>query len=208
MIPNVYNPQDLNRYSFENNNPYKNVDPNGHDGGSSALLVGIAIVIIIIIVVPVIWELAGKGNPVDDMTHTSQQRTYQEKKSESNPANQQKPISTTPVWSAANPIDDVEEKKDEICDGCIKRNLEDGKYMVYDPESGETPAIHYLGGSGSGGDVNFWISYAGLNNEEESTQGTTDGPTGGGGGGGSGGGDDEDVNCVTQTYGNIQVTVC
>lgn len=32
LIANVYNPQFLNRYSFENNNPYKNVDPDGHQG--------------------------------------------------------------------------------------------------------------------------------------------------------------------------------
>ncbi len=30
LIPNVYNPQDLNRYAFENNNPVKNTDPTGH----------------------------------------------------------------------------------------------------------------------------------------------------------------------------------
>lgn len=30
MIPNVYDPQSLNRYSFERNNPLKNIDPTGH----------------------------------------------------------------------------------------------------------------------------------------------------------------------------------
>lgn len=30
LISNVYNPQDLNRYSFELNNPMKNKDPTGH----------------------------------------------------------------------------------------------------------------------------------------------------------------------------------
>lgn len=32
IIPNPYNPQNLNRYSFENNNPYGQVDPAGHEG--------------------------------------------------------------------------------------------------------------------------------------------------------------------------------
>jgi RHS repeat-associated protein len=30
LIQNVYNPQNLNRYSFEGNNPYNRVDPSGH----------------------------------------------------------------------------------------------------------------------------------------------------------------------------------
>ncbi|MBI5398001.1 hypothetical protein HZB03_00925, partial [Candidatus Woesearchaeota archaeon] len=30
LLPNVYNPQQLNRYSFELNNPQKNTDPTGH----------------------------------------------------------------------------------------------------------------------------------------------------------------------------------
>ena len=30
LIPNVYNPQSLNRYSFEENNPYNRIDPDGH----------------------------------------------------------------------------------------------------------------------------------------------------------------------------------
>jgi RHS repeat-associated protein len=32
LIPNVYNPQDLNRYSYANNNPLKYTDPTGHVG--------------------------------------------------------------------------------------------------------------------------------------------------------------------------------
>jgi len=31
LIQNVYDPQGQNRYSFERNNPYKNIDPTGHD---------------------------------------------------------------------------------------------------------------------------------------------------------------------------------
>jgi hypothetical protein len=30
MIPNVYDPQSLNRYSFEKNSPYRYTDPTGH----------------------------------------------------------------------------------------------------------------------------------------------------------------------------------
>ena len=32
IVPNVYNPQSLNRYSYVLNNPLKYVDPTGHDG--------------------------------------------------------------------------------------------------------------------------------------------------------------------------------
>ena len=32
IIPNVYNPQQLNRYAYANNNPLKYVDPTGHVG--------------------------------------------------------------------------------------------------------------------------------------------------------------------------------
>ena len=32
LIQNVYDPQLLNRYSFERNNPYKYIDPTGHEG--------------------------------------------------------------------------------------------------------------------------------------------------------------------------------
>jgi RHS repeat-associated protein len=42
MISDTYNPQELNRYSFENNNPQKNVDPTGHNPYAAALLVGYA----------------------------------------------------------------------------------------------------------------------------------------------------------------------
>jgi len=31
ITSNVYNPQELNRYAFERNNPYKYIDPSGHD---------------------------------------------------------------------------------------------------------------------------------------------------------------------------------
>lgn len=30
MLPNVYDPQQLNRYAFERNNPYNRIDPDGH----------------------------------------------------------------------------------------------------------------------------------------------------------------------------------
>ncbi len=30
LIPNIYDPQSLNRYAFEKNNPYRYVDPDGH----------------------------------------------------------------------------------------------------------------------------------------------------------------------------------
>lgn len=52
LIPDVYNPQALNRYSFELNNPLKNVDEDGHavDPGSLYLYlmaVGVALLTII-----------------------------------------------------------------------------------------------------------------------------------------------------------------
>ena len=31
LLPDVYDPQQLNRYAFERNNPYKNKDPDGHN---------------------------------------------------------------------------------------------------------------------------------------------------------------------------------
>jgi hypothetical protein len=37
LIPNVYDPQSLNRYSFERNNPYKNMDETGHETGGEEL---------------------------------------------------------------------------------------------------------------------------------------------------------------------------
>lgn len=36
-IPNIYNPQDLNRYSYVRNNPYKYVDPSGNEPTLSQL---------------------------------------------------------------------------------------------------------------------------------------------------------------------------
>ncbi|MBI2650463.1 hypothetical protein HYX04_04055 [Candidatus Woesearchaeota archaeon] len=43
LIPNVYDPQSLNRYSFERNNPLKNTDPTGHITGTEWIIgIGIA----------------------------------------------------------------------------------------------------------------------------------------------------------------------
>ncbi len=43
LIPNVYDPQSLNRYMFERGNPYKNVDKDGHVFGAddAAIIAGI-----------------------------------------------------------------------------------------------------------------------------------------------------------------------
>ncbi len=32
LLPNVYDPQQLNRYAYVRNNPWKNIDPSGHEG--------------------------------------------------------------------------------------------------------------------------------------------------------------------------------
>src|SRR3989344_1290004 len=45
LIQNVYDPQLLNRYSFERNNPYKHTDPNGHQLYYLLLAIPIAILI-------------------------------------------------------------------------------------------------------------------------------------------------------------------
>lgn len=37
LLPNVYDPQQLNRYSFERNSPYGHTDPTGHDSGGPGL---------------------------------------------------------------------------------------------------------------------------------------------------------------------------
>ena len=50
LIQNVYDPQLLNRYSFERNNPYKNVDPDGHQLNPFGVITGLSIVTIIFIV--------------------------------------------------------------------------------------------------------------------------------------------------------------
>ncbi len=42
IIPDVYNPQDLNRYSYVRNNPYKYVDPSGHIAFLVPIAYGIA----------------------------------------------------------------------------------------------------------------------------------------------------------------------
>ena len=43
LIPNVYDPQSLNRYAFERNNPYKFTDPTGHRDESQYLTIPQAI---------------------------------------------------------------------------------------------------------------------------------------------------------------------
>lgn len=40
LLPNVYDPQQLNRYSFERNNPYNEVDP---DGRQAEVVLGVAV---------------------------------------------------------------------------------------------------------------------------------------------------------------------
>ena len=45
LIPNVYDPQSLNRYSFERNNPYRNTDPTGHITGVEIFVIVLAIVV-------------------------------------------------------------------------------------------------------------------------------------------------------------------
>jgi len=53
LIEHIYNPQDLNHYTFERNNPYRNTDEEGHllgliAGGIFAIAAAIATVIILI----------------------------------------------------------------------------------------------------------------------------------------------------------------
>ena len=47
LIPNVYDPQSLNRYMFERGNPYKNVDKDGHIGVVAAAAIFIVAVAVI-----------------------------------------------------------------------------------------------------------------------------------------------------------------
>ena len=44
LIQNVYDPQSLNRYSFERNNPYKNNDPSGHIFGIDDFIIGLVVI--------------------------------------------------------------------------------------------------------------------------------------------------------------------
>lgn len=58
LLPNIYDPQQLNRYAFERGNPWKNVDPDGH----VQLLVLAAILVLFFIIedslfIPLIGEI-------------------------------------------------------------------------------------------------------------------------------------------------------
>jgi len=50
LIPNVYDPQSLNRYMFERGNPLKNTDPSGHVFGATVFTVLLVIFIIGLII--------------------------------------------------------------------------------------------------------------------------------------------------------------
>ncbi len=45
LLPNVYDPQQLNRYSYARNNPYTYKDENGHEAISFIVVVGLALLI-------------------------------------------------------------------------------------------------------------------------------------------------------------------
>jgi len=51
LLPNVFDPQQLNRYAFERGNPYKYVDPTGHDFGVALGILTIGIIISFILTV-------------------------------------------------------------------------------------------------------------------------------------------------------------
>ncbi len=218
IIPSIYNPQSLNRYGFEMQNSYKHTDPSGHIVPLiAAILVGVAIGAIIGVTSEVIIQrretgmiyskrdvaLSGaKGAMLGIMSAVAGTVT----------------VAVGALWMATTVFIGSESIKESTkkaekyaeenddCPKCVKKDSDKDLLTQSTDMTSSVQPSNTAGSGGSGGDVNFWINYAGLNNEEESTQSTTDGPTGGGGG--SGGGDDEGTNCVTQTYGNLQVTVC
>jgi RHS repeat-associated protein len=58
LLPNVYDPQQLNRYAFERGNPYKYTDPDGH-ALPAFILLGIAITYFLILEGGAILDLGG-----------------------------------------------------------------------------------------------------------------------------------------------------
>ena len=77
VIQNIYDPQSLNRYSFERNNPYRYVDPSGHfiDPITDTILFVAAVAIIFVIVVDLFATFSGQRN-VDDDTYVSSAPEY------------------------------------------------------------------------------------------------------------------------------------
>ncbi|MDP3698194.1 MAG: RHS repeat-associated core domain-containing protein [Nanoarchaeota archaeon] len=58
LIPNVYDPQSLNRYMFERGNPYKNVDKDGHVGMLAALgVLAVGVVVLAFAITFLVSEL-------------------------------------------------------------------------------------------------------------------------------------------------------
>ncbi len=221
LIQNVYDPQSLNRYMFERGNPYKYTDPTGHFvcGGFclGLIIIGTAIISG--------YKLGNDIQRLDNALEASGQSANAVdyavigtsvafsvggfKNIQGFVEGQVVDIGTSTYFDWRISQLEGEDEENEDCIGCIKKDLGGGKYLLYNPESQETPTVQFYGSTGSGGgDVNFWINYASLNNNDDESDSSTGGGSSGGGGGGSGGGDDEGTNCVTQTYGNIQVTVC
>lgn len=73
IIPDVYDPQSLNRYSFELNNPVKYTDEDGH---IAWLAVAGVVVIAIVIVAEFGPIFVGTGRGIDDQTFISQHPDY------------------------------------------------------------------------------------------------------------------------------------
>ena len=73
LIKNVYDPQSLNRYSFERNNPYRYVDKNGHQVESLALLgwVGGILLILSVLAYTALYASHGIGHDVEQTNYES-----------------------------------------------------------------------------------------------------------------------------------------
>ena len=104
IIQNVYNPQNLNRYAFELDNPYNRVDPDGHISPLVAIVGIIALVIVLLEAVnfiPIAYEskkLSQGGQqipdampdeiPLQNTIHLVVQQPSQPILSDASPANQ------------------------------------------------------------------------------------------------------------------------
>ena len=68
LIQNVYDPQSLNRYAFERNNPFKYIDPDGKDPTGVLIIIGI---ITLISLLPTIKRIAEGKYTKEDFTQDS-----------------------------------------------------------------------------------------------------------------------------------------
>ena len=91
LIQNVYDPQSLNRYAFERNNPYKYVDPSGHQAQwilDAVRTVGAGVFIILVALATAFFIWVGiSDDPAKDL---SEQKALQ--KAAEDAANQPPPI--------------------------------------------------------------------------------------------------------------------